>query len=125
MTTRRSFLLGAAALLATPAVVRPGILMPVKRLLPPPIPKWCPPGWLPCDGRIISAADYPAFVNLFGSVLPDLRPPFRNYPESEPTRYSISPDGEIRPRNFALETIVCTHAEGHPLGMVSTIIARE
>jgi hypothetical protein len=36
MSTRRGFLLGGLAALAAPAIIRPGVLMPVKSLLVPP-----------------------------------------------------------------------------------------
>ena len=53
MLTRRA-LLGA---LATPAIIRPGILMPVK-------PLWVPAGFLPCDGRRVSFGAYPLLAGM-------------------------------------------------------------
>lgn len=53
MLTRRA-LLGA---LVAPAIIRPGILMPVKQL-------WVPPGFLPCDGRRVTIGRYPLLANI-------------------------------------------------------------
>lgn len=56
MITRRA-LLGA---LAAPAIIRPGILMPIK-------PLWTPGpalSFLPCDGRRVDRALYPLLADM-------------------------------------------------------------
>ena len=70
MLTRRA-LLGA---LAAPAIIRPGILMPIK-------PLWTPGpalSFLPCDGRRVDRALYPllaAVMEDYGlAPLPNLPP---------------------------------------------------
>ena len=56
---RRSFLQGlGAALFVAPAIVRAENLMPIREYMPD-VPPWCPPGWLPFDGREIKAKYYP------------------------------------------------------------------
>lgn len=139
MTTRRGFLTGVAALLAAPVVVRAGVLMPVRSIIipPPPVPPWCPPGWLPCDGRSISAIDFPQLASVLrevGGFVPDMRSQFERdlppYPPIFPHVDGVRPhDRPLRPKNFALQPIICVGAgEGKtalPAGMVSYIIARE
>lgn len=55
---RRSFLKGLGALFVAPAIIRAENLMPIKEYMPE-VPAWCPPGWLPLDGREISKKFYP------------------------------------------------------------------
>lgn len=82
-STRRSFLGGMVALFATPALVRADSLMNVagyKLYIPP---AWCPHGWLPCEGQLISEAQYPELSAVLGKIwgghkgkfnLPNMRP---------------------------------------------------
>lgn len=137
MTTRRGFLTGVAALLAAPAVVRAGVLMPVRSIIipPPQVPSWCPPGWLPCDGRSISASDFPQLASVLreiGGFVPDLR----SNPESDYPAGPFMPHSDqrpfpapIRPRNFALQPIISVGAEDSkvaaPAGIISYVVARE
>jgi hypothetical protein len=56
---RRSFLKGlGATLFVAPAIVRAESLMQVREVMPS-VPDWCPPGWLPLDGREIKKKFYP------------------------------------------------------------------
>lgn len=72
--SRRSFFLGAGALVAAPSIVRASSLMPVK---------FVPEPWLVCDGRAVLKAQYPDLFQVIGNMwggdgqksfnLPDLR----------------------------------------------------
>jgi microcystin-dependent protein len=68
-----------------------------------------PLGWLPCDGRIVSAADYPALFNALGTAwgegdplepndfhLPDLRGMFLRGVNDTKTGGFIDPEAESR-----------------------------
>ncbi len=46
MIARRSFLIGLGAVLAAPAIVHAGNLMPIKRIIPPPHPLYDHPSYL-------------------------------------------------------------------------------
>ena len=72
--SRRSFFLGAGALVAAPSIVRASSLMPVK---------FVPEPWLVCDGRAVLKAQYPDLFRVLGNMyggdhgktfnLPDMR----------------------------------------------------
>ena len=64
MINRRSFISGIAAALAAPAIVKAEVLMPVRTTLRP-YPEISYPGWLPCDGRLISRSFY---AELFAAL---------------------------------------------------------
>ena len=75
--SRRSFFLGAGALVAAPSIVRASSLMPVK------VPAFVPEPWLVCDGRAVLKTQYPDLFRVIGNMwggdgrttfnLPDLR----------------------------------------------------
>lgn len=113
MTTRRGFLAGAATLLAAPMVVRSGILMPVRSIIPPPppiVPSWCPPGWLPCDGRAVSAS---AFPDLF--ALLDKTPQLMN-------SLGAAMPPPVRARNILLHPIIRAEDGGEGASPVGTTL---
>ncbi len=60
--SRRSFFLGAGALVAAPSIVRTASLMPVK------VPKFVPEPWLVCDGRAVLKRHYPDLFRIIGNV---------------------------------------------------------
>lgn len=61
---RRSFLTGLSALFVAPAIIRAESLMPIRSYAPP-VPDWCPLGWLPLDGREITKKFYPALFRSY------------------------------------------------------------
>lgn len=61
---RRTFLQGLGMLFIAPAIVRAESLMPIKELMPP-VPDWCPNGWLPLDGREIKKKFYPDLYAVY------------------------------------------------------------
>jgi hypothetical protein len=61
---RRSFLAGIGALFVAPAIIKAESLMPI-RSYELPVPDWCPPGWLPLDGREISKKFYPDLYRAY------------------------------------------------------------
>lgn len=61
-TTRRGLLLGAASLLAAPAIVRAEFIMPVRRIIVP------TSAWLVCDGRALSRHIYPELYRVLGQT---------------------------------------------------------
>lgn len=75
--SRRSFFLGAGALVAAPSIVRASSLMPVK------VPTFVPEPWLVCDGRAVLKSQYPDLFRVLGNMyggdhgktfnLPDMR----------------------------------------------------
>jgi len=84
--SRRGFLTGGAAVvLSAPAIVRASSLMPIRvpRAFSLTVPTWCPPGFLPADGRTLPKDQYPGLWGIIGDTwggdgvtsfnLPDLR----------------------------------------------------
>ena len=65
ITSRRTFLGGLAAALFAPAIVRATNIMPVRALRPA-----APAGWLPCDGRVLSRANYAALYDVLAANFP-------------------------------------------------------
>ena len=100
---RRSFLIGAGALVAAPAIVRASSLMPVRALrdLGP------PPPWILCDGRTLSPTRYGELFRAIGTFygagdglttfqLPDMRAATKpltgmKYPEYRAAVNTIGP----------------------------------
>lgn len=60
MISRRSVLFGLGAALAAPAIVRASVIMPVRSIT---VPK---AHLMPCDGRSVSAADFPDLFKATG-----------------------------------------------------------
>ncbi len=65
--SRRGLILGAAATLAAPALVRAELIMPVRRIIQP-------LAWIPLDGRKIDRYMYPELYQ-FTDLYPDRRLP--------------------------------------------------
>lgn len=75
MISRRFFLRGASAAAVVAATVTPAkvaidLVMPAVE----PIPAWCPPGFLPCDGRPLSRLMYPRLFAVMGNAYGDAGP---------------------------------------------------
>jgi|SRR5882672_5135047 len=71
MINRRSFFSGLVAAVAAPLVVKAEMLMPLRgvKLLPDiDIPSWCPPGWVPADGRLVSKFQFPELHKWFAKT---------------------------------------------------------
>lgn len=88
--SRRGFLIGAASLLAAPAIVRVESLMPVRAIRDPVL------GFVPCDGRVLFRASYPDLFASIGTTyggdgvttfaVPDLRGAAIRYSETGPVK---------------------------------------
>ena len=74
--SRRGFLAGLSSLLAAPAVVRAGALMPIKVWRPPLI--WRD-GLIAHNGVELAIADFPDLFTIFGYMHGGCGPKFRLY----------------------------------------------
>ena len=61
MISRRSFFAGAAAVLATPAIVRAEVLMPIRSTV-----RIRPEVWIPCNGQWLKKSEHPELYNAIG-----------------------------------------------------------
>ena len=62
MIARRGFLGFLTGIISAPVIVSADSLMKIKGedlLANTKVPHWCPPGWLPCDGRPLNESAFP------------------------------------------------------------------
>jgi hypothetical protein len=112
--SRRSFFLGAGALVAAPSIVRAASLMPVR------MPKFVPEPWLVCDGRAVLKSQYPDLYGVLGNVwggdgqttfnLPDLR--------------GFAPQPMLFIRNQVEHLISASDKPGFPAGCINMRVNR-
>ena len=108
--SRRSFFLGAGALVAAPSIVRASSLMPVK------VPTFVPEPWLVCDGRAVLKSQYPELFRVVRHMLYDDMSTFFRLPDMRGRL--IVPDTQRPSGRRRVEYVISTSDQGTmPAGM--------
>jgi hypothetical protein len=95
MISRRGFILGAAGLVASPAIVQIDNIMPVRPRILADLTAAAPLDLLPCDGREVRQIDYPELFKTIGNF----------YGPSNPGYFRIPDDGGVyNPVGLGTET---------------------